>query len=48
MERGLIFVAGIERGGASLMYAVLASHPHIAMTRRTNWWAFSGDAKCRW
>lgn len=40
MERGPIFVAGIERSGTSLIYALLASHPNIAMTRRTNLWAF--------
>lgn len=35
---GPIFVAGLERTGTSLMYALLASHPNIAMTRRTNLW----------
>jgi len=38
MERGPIFVAGLERSGTSLLYALLASHPNIAMTRRTNLW----------
>ena len=33
-----IYVAGIERSGTSLMYALLATHPNIAMTRRTNLW----------
>jgi hypothetical protein len=37
--RGPVFVAGLERSGTSLMYALLASHPNIAMTRRTNLWA---------
>lgn len=40
MERGPIFIAGLERSGTSLMYALLASHPHIAMTRRTNLWTY--------
>lgn len=35
-----IFLAGIERSGTSLMYALLASHPEIAMTRRTNLWTY--------
>jgi hypothetical protein len=35
---GPVFVAGLERSGTSLMYALLASHPNIAMTRRTNLW----------
>jgi Sulfotransferase family len=35
---GPVFVAGLERTGTSLMYALLASHPRLAMTRRTNLW----------
>lgn len=38
MQCNPIFVAGVERSGTSLMYALLASHPKIAMTRRTNMW----------
>lgn len=38
MERGPVFVAGLERSGTSLIFALLASHPNIAMTRRTNLW----------
>ena len=38
MALGPIFVAGLERSGTSLMYALLASHPRVAMTRRTNLW----------
>lgn len=37
---GPVFVAGLERSGTSLMYALLASHPEIAMTRRTNLWRY--------
>lgn len=40
MDRGPVFVAGIERSGTSLMYALLASHPSVAMTRRTNLWRY--------
>jgi hypothetical protein len=40
MDRGPVFLAGIDRSGTSLMYALLASHPNIAMTRRTNLWAY--------
>jgi hypothetical protein len=40
---GPIFIAGLERTGTSLLYALLASHPSIAMTRRTNWWTFFYD-----
>jgi len=38
MDRGPIYIAGLERTGTSLIYALLASHPNIAMTRRTNLW----------
>lgn len=38
MDRRPVFVAGLERSGTSLMFALLASHPSIAMTRRTNLW----------
>lgn len=37
---GPIFVAGPERSGTSLMWALLRSHPNIAMTRRTNFWKY--------
>jgi hypothetical protein len=40
MTGGPVFVAGLERTGTSLMYALLASHPDIAMTRRTNLWPY--------
>ena len=40
MNRGPVFVAGLERSGTSLLYALLASHPEIAMSRRTNLWRY--------
>jgi len=40
MKNGPIFIAGLERSGTSLIYALLASHPNIAMTRRTNLWTY--------
>ena len=40
MQQGPVFVAGLERSGTSLLYALLASHPNIAMTRRTNLWTY--------
>ena len=43
MERGPIFIAGLERSGTSLIFALLASHPRIAMTRRTNLWTYFYD-----
>jgi len=39
-SRGPVFVGGAERTGTSLMYALLTSHPEIAMTRRTNYWRY--------
>jgi len=40
MDRGPIYVAGLERSGTSLIFALLASHPSIAMSRRTNLWTY--------
>ena len=40
MGKGPVFVAGLERSGTSLMYALLATHPGLAMTRRTNMWTY--------
>ena len=40
MNRGPVFIAGLERSGTSLIFALLASHPNIAMTRRTNMWTY--------
>ncbi len=38
MDQGPVYVGGLERSGTSLIYALLASHSRIAMTRRTNLW----------
>jgi hypothetical protein len=38
MASGPIYIAGLERSGTSLIFALLGSHPNIAMTRRTNLW----------
>ena len=38
-----VYVAGLERTGTSLLFALLASHPQIAMTRRTNLWTYFYD-----
>lgn len=43
MEPGPIYIAGLERSGTSLIFALLASHPNIAMTRRTNLWTHFYD-----
>src|SRR3970282_1530718 len=40
MERGPVYIAGLERSGTSLIYALLASHPNLAITRRTNLWTY--------
>lgn len=38
-----IFIAGPDRSGTSLMFALLASHPNISMVRRTNMWRYFHD-----
>ncbi len=43
MEPGPVLVAGLERSGTSLTFALLASHPNIAMVRRTNLWTYFYD-----
>lgn len=37
---GPIFIAGSDRSGTTLIYALLASHPNISMVRRTNMWRY--------
>jgi hypothetical protein len=43
VQQGPLFIAGLERSGTSLIYALLASHSEIAMTRRTNLWTHFAD-----
>jgi hypothetical protein len=38
MEDHPIFIAGPDRSGTTLLYALLASHPNISMVRRMNYW----------
>jgi hypothetical protein len=41
MQRGPIYLAGADRSGTTLTYALLASHPHIAMAYLgSNMWTF--------
>jgi hypothetical protein len=35
-----VFIAGPDRSGTTLLYALLASHPEISMARRTNMWRY--------
>jgi hypothetical protein len=35
-----VFIAGPDRSGTTLMYALLASHPELSMVRRTNMWRY--------
>jgi hypothetical protein len=35
-----VFVAGPDRSGTTLMFALLASHPDLCMVRRTNMWRY--------
>jgi hypothetical protein len=38
--RGPVILAGPDRSGTTLLYAIVGSHPRIAMVRRTNEWRF--------
>lgn len=40
MNQGPIFIAGPDRSGTTLMFALLASHPNLSMVRRTNMWRY--------
>lgn len=40
MQERPIFIAGADRSGTSLMYALLATHPDISMVRRSNMWRY--------
>jgi len=35
-----VFIAGPDRSGTTLMFALLASHPNLSMVRRTNMWRY--------
>jgi hypothetical protein len=35
-----VFIAGADRSGTTLMFALLASHPSLSMVRRTNMWRY--------
>jgi len=37
---GPVFVAGPDRSGTTLLFALLASHPDLSMARRTNMWRY--------
>ena len=37
---GPVFIAGPDRSGTTLMFALLASHPDLCMVRRTNVWRY--------
>jgi hypothetical protein len=39
-DRDPVFVAGPDRSGTTLMFALLGSHPNISMVRRTNMWKY--------
>ncbi len=40
MNGSPIFIAGPDRSGTTLLFALLASHPNISMVRRTNMWRY--------
>lgn len=40
MTQQPVFIAGPDRSGTTLMFALLASHPNISMVRRTNMWRY--------
>lgn len=40
---GPIILTGADRSGTTLLYALLASHSHVSMVRRTNMWRWFYD-----
>lgn len=40
MNRGPIFLGGLDRSGIGFLCELLESHPRIAMSRRTNYWSY--------
>jgi hypothetical protein len=40
MTQGPVFICGPDRSGTTLLYALLAAHPNISMSRRSNMWRY--------
>jgi hypothetical protein len=40
VNKGPIFLAGVDRSGIGLLGELLEAHPNIAISRRTNFWSF--------
>ena len=40
MDSRPIFITGLQRSGTTLLYALIGSHPKIALTRRTKFWEY--------
>ena len=40
MTQGPVFICGPDRSGTTLLYALLAAHPNLSMSRRSNMWRY--------
>jgi hypothetical protein len=40
VDKGPIFLAGVDRSGIGFLGELLEAHPNIAMSRRTNFWSY--------
>ena len=40
VEKSPLFLAGVDRTGIGFLGELLEAHPHIAITRRTNFWSY--------